>query len=114
MAGTGVIERQIAHDAHTAGVACARERTKRLVAAQQRVDMVEGRSVIAVDGTRREAWCEIHGGEAEVVDVVEMLLDALEVAAVPLAAGFHAIGERFGRPCGRMRPIGGLPGGGLL
>ena len=114
MAGTGVIERQIAHDAHTAGVACARERTKRLVAAEQGIDMVEGRGIVAVNGTRRETRREIHGGEAQILDVIEMLLDTFQIAAVPLATGFNTVGERFGRPCGRMRPIGCLPCGGLL
>ena len=56
----------------------------RLVAAQERVDPVEGGGVVAVGGPGLEDRRQVEQGRAQQVEVVEVLDDAVEGAAVPL------------------------------
>src|SRR5687768_3333455 len=90
------------------------ERPKRLVSAQQRVDAVEARRVVAVRAARGEDRRQVERVDAELLEVVEALLDPAQIAAVPLARGVRATPRRqvvpraWNRPLGRFRPE---PGG---
>jgi hypothetical protein len=79
-----VVERQVADDAEAAPVGGAQERAQRLVAAEQRVDAVEARGVVAVGRAGGEERRQVEHVRAESLDVVEVRLDAAEVAAEPL------------------------------
>ena len=68
------------------------EAGERVVAAEQRVDVVERVGVVAVARRRREERREVQPAGAERLDVVEVGLDARQVAAVDLAHG--ACGRR--------------------
>ena len=63
----------------------AHERHERLVAAQQWVDVVERGRVVAMRRAGGEERGEVEDRDAEALEVVEMRLDAGEVAAEPLA-----------------------------
>jgi hypothetical protein len=87
VADARVVRGQVAEDADPAGVGRAQQRGERLVAAEQRVDAVEGRRVVPVLAARREERRQVDHVRAERLDVVEMRLDAEEVAAVELVRG---------------------------
>ncbi len=112
VAGAAVIERQVADDANVARVRCGDQRTQRLVPAQQRIDALEAGRVVAVRAPRREEWRHIDEVRAELLDVVEVLLDAAQVAAVQLARRVAAAALRKTIPLARDRPVGPLRSGG--
>ena len=93
----GVVERQVADQPDPAGLGGARERRERLVAPEQRIDAVEARRVVAVGGAGREDRCQVDDVRAERLDVVEVLLDPCQVAAVPLARASPARGRSAAR-----------------
>ena len=62
--------------ADPACVGGAHERHERLVAAEQRVDVVERRRVVAVRRARREERRQVEDDDAEPLEVVEVRLDA--------------------------------------
>src|SRR5688500_17661983 len=90
------------------------QRTKRLVSAQQRVDAVEARRVVAVRAARGEDRRQVERVDAELLDVVEALLDPAQIAAEPLARGVRTAPSRKVVPRARNRPLGRVlpePGG---
>ena len=86
----GVVERQVADQPDPARLGRARQRGERLVAAEHRVDAVEARRVVAVVRPGREDRSQVDDVRPQTLDVVEVLLDAGQVAAVPLAAASPA------------------------
>ena len=101
MAVAGVVAREVADHADAALVRRLDQADVGLIAAEQRVDREEARRVVAVIGCRREDRRQVEEVDAELDEVVELVDDAVEVAAVELlrAAGhdgstgsFHAAG----------------------
>src|SRR5262249_62062680 len=84
----------------------ADERGERLVAAEHRVDAVEARRVVAVVRAGWEERRQIDDVRAERLDVVEMLLDPGQVAAVPLPRGCWPAPGRELVPAPRLGPAG--------
>ena len=80
------------------------QRRERLVAAEQRIDAIERARVVAMGRARREDRRQVDGVRTERLDVVEMLLDPGQVAAVPLAAESPARGRSVARPTRAGRP----------
>ena len=87
-AAARVVEDTVEHDADAAGVGGVEQFAQRVVAAEQGVDLVVVVRVVAVVGRRGEDGIQIEGGNAQVVQVVEVVDDAVEVAALkPLFFG---------------------------
>ena len=101
-----VVGRQVAHQVPAAGVDLGRQPGRGLVAAEQRVDLVEAGGVVAVIGLGREERGQVEGVDADVGQVVEALGDAVQVAPGQL---HPAPGPR--RATGSSQAAG--PGGGL-
>jgi hypothetical protein len=79
-----VVQGQIADDADAALVSDTRQRHERFVAAEERVDVVEGRRVVAVDRSRGKDRRQVDQGSAERGDVFDSFDYAGQVAAEPL------------------------------
>ena len=101
-----VVEREIADDPHSARVGGALERRERLVAAEERVDLLERGRVVAVVGLGREEGCQVDRVGTERLDPVEVLLDTGEVAAEELAVGVARARLRPPIPVAAERPGG--------
>src|SRR5207245_1734991 len=108
VAGAAVVHRQVADDADAACVRSCEQRAKRLVAAEERVDELEARRVVAMSAARREERRQVDEVRAEPVDMVEVLLDTAEVAAVELARGVAAPSFRETVPLARDGPVRSL------
>ena len=80
----GVVGGEVADQSQAVGVDGVGQPLQRLVAAEERVDPVEGHRVVAVGGPRLEDGRQVEQRRAQVVEVVEVLGDAVERAAVPL------------------------------
>src|SRR2546421_1947648 len=100
-----VVERQVADHAQTALVRGAKQRVQSVVAPEQRIDAVEAGRVIAVRAARGEERRQIDDVRAEALDVVEMVRDAVEVAAVQLARRVASTTLRQRRPLARDGPL---------
>ena len=107
VAGSDMVEGEVADYSHPALVGGPRQRDEPLVAAQERVDVVEGGRVVAVDGFGREDRRQVDQRRAERFDVVEPLRDPGQVSAEPLELGIHAP-MRQGVPVAAHRPVGRL------
>ena len=99
-----VVHRQVADELQPATVRGAHEGRKRLVAAEQRVDAVERRRVVAMRAARGEERRQVDDVRAELLDVVEVLLDARQVAAVPLPRRVRPAALRQRVPVAAHRP----------
>ena len=108
MAVARVVQGQVADHPHAAGMSCAQERAERLVAAEQRVDPVEGGRVVAVRAAGREERRQIDEVGAELCDVVESRLDPGEVAAVQLERRLGPAARRRLAPLAADGPDGRL------
>ncbi len=80
----GVVGGEVADQSQAVGVDGVGQPLQRLVAAEERVHPVEGHRVVAVGGPRLEDGRQVEQRRAQVVEVVEVLGDAVERAAVPL------------------------------
>jgi len=89
-----VVEREVAHHPHVPGVRLLGKGLQAGVAAQQRVDFVEGGRVVAVRAAGGEERGEIHHVGTQSRNVVEMLGSPVEVAA-----------EQFTAPVGALRQV---------
>ena len=69
----------------------ARERRERSVAAEQGVDALEARHVVAVAAAGREHRPQEQGVRAEPLDVIETLLDPAKIAAEELERRLRAL-----------------------
>src|SRR4051812_21505889 len=101
-----VVEREVADELQAARVNRSRERIERSVAAEQRVDVVKARGVVAVRAAGREEGREIEHVRAERLDVIEALLDTGQVAAEPLVRCVPAPPLRKLIPVAAHRPLG--------
>ena len=104
----GVVGREVAHDLQAAGVRGVGQPAQRGVAAEDRVDGRERRGVVPVVALAGEDGGEVDDVGAQLLDVVEVLGDAVEVAAVELVADLVALGlarEDGVAPGGRDRPV---------
>ena len=106
----GVVGGEVAQDPPAAGVDRLAEPGVRLVAAEQRVDLGEGGRVVAVVALAGEDRRRVDDVGADLLDVVEVLGDAVEVAAVELhrRARVAALEAHLVVPLGRQRPVGDL------
>ena len=84
MAPTGVVDGQVADHADAPVVARLDEADQRVVTAEEGVDVVERVGVVAVHGRRREQRRQVQPADPERGDVVEVRLDAGEVATEEL------------------------------
>jgi hypothetical protein len=80
-----VIGREVAHQADAARVCSGGEPRHGLITAEQRIDLAEGRGVVTVVRFGREERRQIDRANPERREIVQMLGDAIEIAAVPLA-----------------------------
>ena len=110
----GVVGRQVAQDPPAARVHGGREPDVRRVAAEQRVDLLEGRGVVAVVALAGEDRRRVDDADADVGEVVEVLGDPVEVAAEVLQrrARVEALEDHHVVPLRRHRPLGGRALGG--
>ena len=104
-----MVAREVAHDANSALVGRGGQPGKRLVAAEQLVDLVEPVSVIAMVGARRKERGEVEQVHPEPLEVVEVLSHAVEVAAVELPRRRGALVDRLVIPLGGFGPVGQRP-----
>ncbi len=88
----GVVEDTIQHDAHPPPVGLIQQGVERPVSAQDGIDPVIVVGVIAVVGGGLEDGVKVDGGEPEVLEIVEALGYAEQVAA------FEAIDRRLAIP----------------
>ena len=87
-----MVEDAVEDDAHPTGVGGVEELAEGGVAAEERVDPVVVPGVVPVVRGGSEDRVEIEGGDAEVLQVVELLGDTEEVASL------EAVGGRRGVP----------------
>ena len=103
-----VVGGQVAEQAPAPGVDRLGEAGQGLVAAQQRVDLLEGGGVVAVVGLGREERRQVEGVDAQAGQVVEVLGDAVQVPAVELPPAVPGGDDRVvpggGPGPGRRRP----------
>ncbi len=104
----GVVRRQIADDPDAPGVRRLDQRDERLVAPEQRVDVVEGERVVAVVAAGGEDGRQVQQVHAERAQVIQVLFDAREVAAVELLRRVRAILVDLVVPLGGLGPLGQL------
>ena len=81
-----VVRSQVEDQAHAALVHRVGEAHEGLVPAEQGIDAVERRGVVAVHRARGEDRREVHGVRAERPDVIEAVDDPVEIAAEELPA----------------------------
>src|SRR5450759_864029 len=81
-AAAGVIEHAVRHNANVARVRGVDEFTESRIAAQQRIDVEVIVSVIAVIRRRRKNRIEVDGGNAQVLQVIQMRGYAEQIAAL--------------------------------
>ena len=107
----GVVGRQVAEDPPAALVDGGREPDVGLVAAEQRVDPLEGGGVVAVVALAREDRRRVDDADPDVGEVVEVVGDPVEVAAEVLQrrAGVEALEDDLVVPVRRHRPLRGSP-----
>ena len=79
---TAVVEDAVEDDPHPASVGLVEQFTERRVAAQQRVDRHVVVRVVAVVRCRGEDRREVQRGDAEVIELVQALGDAEQIAAL--------------------------------
>ena len=84
MAAAGVVERDVTDHPDAAFVGGGDQRRQRIVAAQEGVDVVERGRVVAMRGLRREERRQVDEVDTQALEMVEVLLDPGEVAAVQL------------------------------
>ena len=101
-----VVDREVADHADPARVRGANERDERLVAAEQRVDLVEGRRVVAVVGARREERRQVEDRDAEPLEVVQMRLDRRRGRRRTTRAACRAPSRSGLVPAAGHRPLG--------
>ena len=103
--GSAVVGRQVAHEAHPARMHRVREARERPVTAEQRVDLVERRGVVAVVGARREDRRQVDRVGPRRRDVVQAGGDAVEVTAVVLERRLRTATDDRVVPRLRDRPV---------
>ena len=121
----GVVEHAVQNDRNAFLLCFFAQGNKVVVRAEQRVDVFVIRRVVAVVGMRFKNGVEIQAGHAEAFQIIELLLDALEVAAEIVVVQRDAFLVRFphghvgfvfvqravvryvllGKP-GRVKPVG--------
>ena len=79
-----MVRGEVADDADAPGVGGTDQRDEGLVAAEQRVDVLEGARVVAVRALRGEHRRQVEHVRPERAQVVEVRLDAAQVSAEPL------------------------------
>ena len=104
--GSDVVRREVADDADAPGVGGTDQRRERLVAAEQRVDVLEGARVVAVRAPGREHRRQVEHVRPERAQVVEVRLDAAQVSAEPLERRVRPTPGRQLVPVARNRPLG--------
>ena len=104
----GVVGGEVAEDPPAARVHGGAQPGVRLVAAEQRVDLGEGGGVVAVVALAGEDGRRVDDVGADLRDVVEVLGDAVEVAAEELhrRARVVALEGHLVVPLRRQRPVG--------
>ena len=111
VARAAVVRRQVTYHPAATAVGLGGERRERRITAEQRIDPLEGRGVVAVRAAGGEERGEPDDGRTEVGDVVEMPEHAPQAPAVGLARG-GAVGVGEGRvPGGERGPVGDHVGG---
>ena len=91
----GVVEDAIEDHPHPAVVGAVEQLAERGVAAEQGIDREVVVRVIAVVGGRLEDRRQVDGGDPQVLEVVEVLHDAAQVAALePELVGGASHGSR--------------------
>ena len=107
----GVVGGQVAEQPPAALVDGGAQPGVGLVAAEQRVDPVERRGVVAVVALAGEDRGRVDDGGADLGDVVEVVDDPVQVAAEQLERGVRvrALEDDLVVPRGRHRPLGGGP-----
>ncbi len=90
----GVVENAVEHELHAAPLQVFDQGVEGLPAAQVRVDLVVVLGVVAVARGALENGRQVEATGAQVVQVVERLDHAPEVAAVELARSLFGIGRR--------------------
>ncbi len=108
MLGTGVVRRDVEHEADVARRRGTSQRRKPGITAEMRGDPVVVDRVVAVIGPRFEDRIEVDGVHAEVGQVVELSFDARKVAAEELDHGRCTRARRLvpGAPAGRVAAVG--------
>jgi len=101
-----VVRGEVADEAHPAGVQVVREAGERLVTAEEGIDALETRRVVAVAGPCREERRQVQRVRAQGGDVVQVGPDAVEVAAVDLAGALRSRPEHGVLPLRRDGPVG--------
>lgn len=91
-AAAGMVEHTIEHDVYAAAVGFIEQETKCPAAAQERVDAKIIVRVVAVVGSGLEDGVEIDGVDPQVLQIVQALQHAQQVAP------FEAVHRRFGVP----------------
>ncbi len=100
----GVVEHAVEDDPHVAIVGGVQQLAQRGVAAQQRVDRHVVVGVIAMVRGRREDRRQVQRVDAEIGQVVEMLDDPEQVAALePVVGRWRRPTARAARACGPVR-----------
>ena len=84
MRDAGVVRREVTHHLEAAVVRGRREPSQGRRAAEEGVDLLEGRCVVPVVGSAREERRQVDDVDAQGLQVVQMLGDPVEVAAVEL------------------------------
>ena len=87
----GVVEDAVEDDGDAVRLRIGAERAERLLVAEQRIDALVVGRVVAVVARRLEDRVEVERGDAERLEVAELLADALERAAVEVP-GEHLVG----------------------
>ncbi len=104
-----VVDREVTDDPDPARVRCVREGHERLVAAEQRIDLVERRGVVAVRRARPEERRQVEDRRPKELEVVEVRLDAGEIAAEPLERRRRPPAGRSLVPRARHGPLRRVP-----
>ena len=81
-AAAGVVEDAVEDDPHAAGVGRVEQLAQGRVAAEQRIDQLVVVGVVAVVRGRGEDRVQVERRDAQVAQVVEVLGDAQQVAAL--------------------------------
>src|SRR5699024_10894091 len=106
----GVAEHAVQHDADAVPLGLGAELLKILVGAQQRVHAQIVGGVVPVVGVGLKDGVQVDEGNPHLVQVGQLGLDALEVAAeiivVQVAAGLVGLPERLGVLVGPVDPVG--------
>ena len=107
MAVAGVVRRDVLDDAHPPAVGLGGQPAQRVVTAEHRVDPVEGRRVVPMVRPGGEERSQVEDVRTQALEVVEVVGDPVQVAAVEMSALVLAPDsvDRL-RPARGDRPVG--------